>query len=333
MCKRGTAFGVVGAVFATVSLLFVLPAFAPLSNFYPYDKSDIILDPREINVATLAMHIIASILIIVCIVTFSVLMCTKKTNERKCSNILNLVCHVSAEVFLLITGVLLSALTYDEINSNGTYFDRSRSRRSSTSVETRTTYIQVHSTVASEHNYEGLVWTGFVFFSISFAMAVCVFACVPNNYKGCCGGSREDDTIVVPPQSGQPPPQGYPPQSYPPPQGYPPQGYPPPQGYQSVGNTHQGYPPQGYPPQGYPPQGYPPQGYPHQGNPPQGYPPQGNPPEGTPPQEKRKSEDKAPRGNPQSGDENRNPQASPPSTGGKSRERKRSSQQREQREK
>ena len=58
MCKRGTAFGVVGAVFAAVSLLFVLPAFAPLSNFYPYDKSDIILDPREINVATLAMHII-----------------------------------------------------------------------------------------------------------------------------------------------------------------------------------------------------------------------------------------------------------------------------------
>ena len=213
------------------------PPHNPPSNSYNWHtnsrSSSSDMDSEIAVQVVIIFHILAFLLCIGCVVTWSILLCGKQRyNQQKAANIVNLFINCLTEASILVPAAVLTAdlQNYSDFayQFTGTY-------------------------------YVVLLWLGVFFFTPAFAGAIALICCVPKNASARRNsrGNLDTEAMMLIQASGsgqpQPPHGGYPPphpgDSYPPPpHGHYPQ-YPPPPHGQYPGPQGQYPVPQGqYPP-------------------------------------------------------------------------------------
>ncbi|XP_075259534.1 uncharacterized protein LOC142351410 [Convolutriloba macropyga] len=154
-CTRGVALGSVAISFIAYTLLFLCLVFIQVSAVSIF-SSQYMNNPENGDYvkAALAFQILGLIMVLICLVMWCVIVCCKKYDGRTVPNILNLVFHLCAELFLLLDAIMIT------MAANG--FDITSA-------------------------FAVFAWMGFLLFQVSFGLMLGVFICADQNKEQCCG--------------------------------------------------------------------------------------------------------------------------------------------------
>ena len=123
-CTRAMGLAVTGAVFAIITLIFIITAFFPMGAAYIYSKSNFDSGSSAKITAAFALHITACILIIIAIVMFGVPLCTKTYTSRKGANLANFIFNLVVWLVILSAAILMTVNGSKLIeNANNVVYD------------------------------------------------------------------------------------------------------------------------------------------------------------------------------------------------------------------